>query len=277
MSTSDTIERFLGTGTFDPRFPEWSGGVVARRAKGNAALREVLVRVIGWRCARAPRRSCRAPEGLERTIAERIRPMVAGMFGAAGAARLLQRLPGHVRVLTPDGFEAAVGAVSLADAWALANMLLDEIGAPALSDDAPTLHGLCSGGVAYVVPGVLEPTTYSDVVVHEVAHLLHLLPDERSLSGRPAPLLVVPPRRRETFAYACELLSLGRGDGWRDACARVTDARVDEAALYALVGRAYADPDRSWATIRDWAVGGARPAAARTASAARLAAAVASS
>lgn len=273
MSTSDAIERFLGTGTFDPRFPEWSGGAVARRAKGNAALREVLVRVITWRCARAPRRSCRAPEGLDRMVTDRIRPMIAGMFGPAGAARLLQRLPGHLRVLTPAAFEEAVGAVSLTDAWALANMLLDEIGAPALSDDAPTLHGLCSGGVAYVVPGVLEPTPFSDVVVHEVAHLLHLLPDERGRSDRPAPLLAVPPRRRETFAYACELHSLGRGDGWREACARVTDARVDEAALLGLLGRAYADPDRSWATIRDWAVGGARPAVARAASAARLAAA----
>ena len=76
-------------------------------------------------------------------------------------------------------------------------MLLDAMGAPPLSDTAPQLDGFCVQGRAWVLPRALtaeDPRV--DVIVHEVAHLLHELTPAELLPGTGAdaerPLVRVP-------------------------------------------------------------------------------------
>ena len=56
MSTTEAeaVERFLWTGAYDPRFADFTGDPATRRARGTAALREVLARVVTWRARHAP-------------------------------------------------------------------------------------------------------------------------------------------------------------------------------------------------------------------------------
>ena len=253
MDPSDAIERFLSTGTWDPAFPDWEGPLAERRRRGTATLREILCRVVAWRASRAPVAIPRAPADREATIRRRLRPMLAGLFDPPDAAALIEALPGRVSVLTPASFPAAAATLPLATAWDLANLLLDDLRAPPLSDDVPQLDGLCAAGRAYVLPRALAAPPGVDVLVHEAAHLLHLLP-RAALGLEPAalPILAVPPRRRETFAYGLEAYAVCLRDGV-DTIGELgrDDARVDPARLRALVEEARAGG--GWAVFRRYA------------------------
>src|SRR4030095_671989 len=204
---ADPVEAFLMTGEHDPQFPDWPGNLAARRAAGTATMRDVLVRVTQWRANRAPLSLGRIPPDAVERVRSRIAPLLRGLFDADEAAKLLSALPERVVVLSPSTFAAQVSDLPLRMAWDLANVLLDAVGAPPLGDDAPELDGLCDAGRAFVLPAALrseEP--FPDVVVHEVAHLLHIVPAaEGGLGPVATPILAIPPRERETCAYACEL------------------------------------------------------------------------
>jgi hypothetical protein len=242
---ADPIERFLHTGEFDPQFRDWEGTAAERRRQGMATLRDVLVRVTRWRADRAPLSLGRVPPDADARIQERLRPMLEGLFDPAESARLLDELPRHVVVLTPSTFAVEVARLPLGTAWDLANVLLDQVGAPPLGDDAPTLDGLCDEtGRAWILPAALRSEeAFPDVVVHEGAHLLHT-----PSAGGP---LRLTPRRRETFAYACEIWSgVLRGADVTAALAAITDARVQRKVLERLLSDA---AQRGWTAIRDWA------------------------
>jgi hypothetical protein len=268
MTVSDAIERFLGSGEHDPGFAGWPGSMVERRRQGTAALRNVLCRVVGHRAAHAPLAARRIPVDAGAQVRARVEPMLRGLFPAGDAERLVAALPPRVVVLTPGCFGAHIDDVPLHTAWDLANLLLDDLGAPPLADDIPELDGLCAAGRAWVLPRAFTATVpFTDVVVHEVAHLLHTLqPADVGLAGAPGPLLAVPPRRRETFAYACEAWATLAGAAPEDRHARVDafratravdDARVDRARLDALLV-AGAGTGNGWGEIRAWAVGSGR-------------------
>lgn len=248
MGTSEAIEQFLTSGEFDPRFPDWAGDAVKRREAGTTAMRDVLRRVLAWRARRAPRAVGGTPSKAKARIRARMEPLVRGMFEAEEAERLLEVLPSRVRIVTPERFETLVDEVSLRTAWDLANLLLDDLCAPPLSDDAPTLEGLCDGRRAWVLPSALEATEpFPDVVVHEAAHLLHSVPrTEVGLEGA-GPILQVPRRRWETFAWACELWAAGEGSG---AASTVTDGRVDVAELRRVLEAA--EGGEGWGALRRW-------------------------
>jgi len=263
MGATDAVERFLGTGEYDPRFPDWEGDAVARRSAGAAALRDVLVRVVRWRAERAPLRSPAVPRDAEARVRARIAPLLHGLFDAPLADRLVDRLPNRVVLLNPATFAARVPSLPLRTAWDLANLLLDDLGAPPLGDDAPELDGVCVEGHAWVSPrelGTEEP--FPDTLVHEAAHLLHTVgPADLSLDGPPGPFLAIPPRRRETFAYACEVWTGALRAGTEGIGARVAawrrsseagDARIERAELDLLLDAAAAHPERGWATLRAW-------------------------
>lgn len=267
MSISDAIERFIGTGEVDPRFPDWEGSAVERRERGTAACRDVLKRIVGYRSARGPGR--RMPEDLGGRVRERVRPMVEGLHAAGvlpEAAAFLHTLDRRVHVVTPNTFGALVDTVPLDVGWDLANLLLDDLGAPPLSDDTPELDGLCNGGHAWLLPRAFaEARPWSDVVVHEVAHLLHTMRRSEITGGDKSAgvLLPVPPRRRETFAYACEVWACidrmapeSRSAAlvdYRDS-ATPPDARVDRQALDRLL--AAAAGGGAWGSLAGWAVTG---------------------
>lgn len=263
MSVSDAVERFLGSGRFDPRFREWEGAAAERRAQGEATLRDILVRVVRWRAERAPIKVVPVPADAEARVRARVAPLVHGLFEADRAEQLLDRLPARVVLLTPRTFAANIGAIPLARAWDLANVLLDDLGAPPLADDVPELDGLCSEGRAYLLPRALvSDAPFPDILTHEVAHLLHTVSAaDLGLEGSGGPLLPLQPRHHETFAYACEVWAgavRGGTDGiaervgaWRESSEAV-DARVERRELDPLLDAAVADPARGWAVIRAW-------------------------
>jgi hypothetical protein len=258
---ADPVEAFLMTGEHDLQFPGWPGNLAARRAAGTATMRDVLVRVTQWRANRAPLSLGRVPPDAVERVRSRIAPLLQGLFEAEDAATLLSSLPARVVVLSPFTFAAQVADLPLRMAWDLANVLLDAVGAPPLGDDAPELDGLCDAGRAFVLPAALrseEP--FPDVVVHEVAHLLHVVAATEVGLDRATPILAIPPRERETFAYACEVWTCATRDGLEGISERVrefanatSDARVDRRTLDAVLGDAAKRPDEGWSVLRAWA------------------------
>ncbi|MDP2305152.1 MAG: hypothetical protein Q8P18_03915 [Pseudomonadota bacterium] len=261
MSISEAIEHFITTGEHDPHFANWEGNVVERRRRGSADLRDVLTRIVGYRSARGPGR--RVPDDVAGQVRRRVAPMVEGLLSGAEAAAFAAALGGRVHVVTPTTFGTVIEALPPRVGWDIANLLLDDLGAPPLSDDTPELDGMCSNGQAWLLPRAFtEARPYSDVVVHEVAHLLHTVRSaELGLTGA-RPLLAVPPRRRETFAYACEVWACvtrvpaerwgAELDAFRDT-ATPADARVDRDALDRVLGAALGGG--GWAVIGRWAIG----------------------
>lgn len=269
---SDAVERFLATGEHDPDFRAWPGARAARRAAGAAALAQVLRRVVDWRARHAPLAQSAAPSDPGAAVRARIAPLITGLFRPERAAALIALLPLRVEVLTTRSLGQRGAALPLADQWSLANLLLDDMGAPPLADDTPQLDGICADGRAWVLPRAFAPgPPYTDVIVHEVAHLLHAL-SARDLgigaSGRP--LLRVAARDRETFAYAAEVwacVTRAASDppARRDSVQRfergaaAADARVDRGRLLAVLDAAARAEDDGWGAIRQALCGARRP------------------
>jgi hypothetical protein len=258
---ADAVESFLMTGEHDPQFPDWAGNLAARRAAGSAAMRDMLVRVTRWRAHRAPLSLGRSPPDAIARVRARIAPLVEGLFDPDDAAMLLSTLPQRVVVLTPATFAAQVADLPLRMGWDLSNVLLDAVGAPPLGDDAPELDGLCDAGRAFVLPSaLLSDEPFPDVVVHEVAHLLHVVPAaEVGLAQVRGPILPIPPRERETFAYACEVWAAATRGGLEGTVERlrrftgaVNDARVNRRTLDGLLGDAAKRPTEGWSVLRAW-------------------------
>ena len=254
MSKSRTIEVFLSSGEVDPSWSGWGGDAEA----GERALRGFLERVLVYRSRGAPLGKRTVPANAHLVLTRRVRPMVTGLFDSERAERILSALPRCMQVATVDGFAHQVQALSLADAWCLANIVLEDMGAPPLSDAAPQLDGLCLGHEMWVPPGAFASTrSAADVLVHEVAHLLHSVPAERLQLCGIGPPIPVPPEQYETFAYACELWACCERQpspppGWiRSAVDTVymADPRVDIPVLRTLLTEA---ERHGWAPIRTW-------------------------
>lgn len=253
----DVIERFLATGELEHGYPGWPGRPAERRRAAEAAVRDVLARIVRWRARHAPLSVGALPDDPARVTRERAGPMVRGLLGAE-AGPVLEWLPSTVRILTPDTYPALIATLPPRTAWDLANVLLDAIGAPPLADDTPELEGLAGAGCCHVLPDTFRaPGALDDVLVHELAHVLH---DARrgaaGLSPPDAPVLHVHPHNHETFAWACELWSaisrepegiLARLHAW-EAGAPPEDARVDLPRLRSTL-RAAAD-GADWAALR---------------------------
>ena len=243
MSRSEAIEAFLTTGIAPSDWAAWGDD----RDQGEAMLRRVLVRVVAHRCEGAPLQH-RMPEvDPAEVVLERVRPMLAGLLPADEAEALSHLLRDRVCVVTPESYASDIRLLSLEDSWTLANVLLEDLGAPPISDDTPHLDGLCAAGRAWVPPGGLRPATpTTDVVVHEVAHLLHTLTRaDLGLDRSRTPLLPVPACDFESFAYACELWSCSgeagvSGETIEEAMrvARLMDVRVDHDRLAAALAGA---------------------------------------
>ena len=257
MSKSDSVERFLATGEHDPAFPSWGGDAAA----GAASLARVLRRVVRWRAKGAPLPARSGPARPIEAVNARIAPLVTGLFGDRPA--LTRALADRVQVVTVSRFVEGLEDLPLEVQWTLANLLLDDLGAPPLSDDAPQLDGFCAEGRAWVLPRAFDPSGGpTDVVVHEVAHLLHeLTRGELAAAPADAPLLAVPANQRETWAYACEVWAWAtRDQPEADVLAQRiapseygrahTDARVDAPLLHQILAAAVAAPEQGWALLR---------------------------
>lgn len=259
MDLGDIIERFLATGEIDARAPAWPRRSRADREAAEARLRAVLAKVVRHRAHRAPGRGrgpwVEPPELSAEALAPRLRPMLEGLLCPEAASALLQALPGRLLVPSPQNFEALAERLPPSVAWSLANLLLDDLGAPTLADDVPVLDGFCWDARAYIagraLRGVDGGGEARDVVVHELAHLLHDVPGAVfGLKPARLPPIAVPPARQETFAYAVELFSCRLRDGrWPSFDALLHDRRVDAAALLALRGACEAAPEEGWRSL----------------------------
>ena len=272
MTVSDVVERFLATGTTDPSFSAWEGSDEERRAQGMATLGRVMERIVEWRARNAPLRPTPGPRNLAVAVRRRVEPMVRGLLDETEADLVLDAIPHRVEVLTVDRFLRGLGSQNLELRWTLANLLLDDLGAPPLSDDAPHLDGFCQDGQAWVLARAFgTKPRWSDPVVHECAHLLHEVDRDQVGLGASVRILGVDPEDHENFAYACELwacvLRHADGpDGVPDALATlrargpVLDPRVDPSRLDAALDAAAAAPERGYWAIGE-SIGVVRPAA----------------
>jgi hypothetical protein len=262
MTISAAIESFVATGSHDPEFEAWEGPRARRRRLGDETLRRVLRRIVAWRADNAPLRPRDAPGDVAGVLRDRVTPMVEGVLGPVDASAVLQVLPSRVEVVTVAAFGRQSATVDLELAWTLANFLLDDLGAPTLADDAPRLDGFCEAGRAWVLPSAFDPPTLTtDVLAHEVAHLLHeLTRSDVGLERVDLPIIPVPHSLRETYAYAAEVWActsraLPHGSARRTQIANylrerpVLHARVDQAALGRALTRAADDDGAGWAHI----------------------------
>lgn len=267
MDLGDLIERFLHTGEVDARAPGWPRRSRVERAAAEDSLRAVLAKVVRYRAHRAPGRGRGAngdpPELSASALGPRLSPMLEGLLGVEAAGTLLAALPGRLLVPSPQNFEALAARLPPSVAWSLANLLLDDLGAPTLADDVPVLDGFCWDARAYIAGRALRARDLGgdarDVVVHELAHLLHDVPNGVfGLRPAKAPPIAVPPARQETFAYAVELFSCRLRDGrWPSFDALLHDRRVDAAALVALRLGCEADLGAGWSLLRHFGAEGA--------------------
>ena len=267
MTVSESVERFLASGEHDPRFRSWEGSAAERRQRGDAQLRRILQRIVGWRAQHAPLPPQDPPDDATAQVRARVTPMLRGMFCADEADLLVAALPQHVTVVTVAGFPDLAARLPLALLWRLANLLLDDMGAPPLADDLPQLEGFCEDGRAWVLPRAFDQDStrdgvpvVSDTIVHEVAHLLHeVRRDQVGLAPGRRRILSIAPAGRETFAWTCEIWACiaRQPDAAVDRVtallsqAHLVDPRVDHTRLHATLLRAAAEPQRAWAHIRD--------------------------
>lgn len=250
MQTDEVLERFLATGEFPPGLPGFTGPPAQRRQAAERAVREVLVRIVGWRCSRCPIQLPPEPADAEAVVRARVEPMVRGLLPPSEAALVLRKLPANVFVVTPQRYPELIRGIPPRTAWSLANLLLDAVGAPPLADDTPELDGLCEGSRSFVLPTAFLPQEGTDdILVHEFSHLLHSARrGDVGLGPAADPLLRIAPHDRETFAWACEIWSTlerdpansrERLDAWR-AGPTPDDARIDMPRLRNILERAQA-------------------------------------
>lgn len=255
MAVGAAIERFLMQGDYDVTWTAWHGDGVA----GQAVMRRVLERVLNHRASGAPLGRRAVPEGADATLVERISSAVRGLLPEHEAEAVLAVVPSLMHVVTVHGFAEQVADLPLEDAWCLANIVLEDMGAPPLSDDAPQLDGICTADAIWVPPGAFRPATaIADVLVHELAHMFHTVPRKKlGLEGN-GPIWQIPVAHHETFAYACELWACRERFAPADRPdlsesvegVRMADARVDMAKLRSILEEA---DQNGWPVIRAWA------------------------
>jgi hypothetical protein len=210
------IERFLRTGE-----ETWEGAGSGRfslaqfredeaytRATKTAlrALLHLLASLL------PPEAQLAAPVAAE-AISQRIEPMVAGLVQTDWQEVALREITARTFVLNYQGTKAALDAelstCSMGSAWRIVWALFGDHG---LKPDGVEVgcDGI-AGDYAHVRWSAYETTDpYSDVVVHEAAHMLHYLkPHHYGLHIRRGQERFVDVEfcHRELFAYACEAYS----------------------------------------------------------------------
>jgi hypothetical protein len=207
---ANAIERYLRSGEYEYDHPEWPGQNIFEKAKaGHDGLLRGLV---GEVKKRSKGRQHPAVPDLDLTswTRRKLTPMVHGLFPQIEREAILALLERSVVFLMADNIERVLlGQSWLHAAWDLANLYLSSVGAELLGPDAPHLLGLSQETTCYVSTEYFgERGGIEDFVIHESAHVFHNC--KRKTAGLPETrtkdwLLDIEFRKRETFAYSCEM------------------------------------------------------------------------
>lgn len=212
VTRAEAIEHYLRTGHYDPHFPGWSGNIIERERRAHDDLKRALMDEVA-RHAVGHRPAIAMPTiDLTAFTRAKVEPLVRGLFPRAEQETILHVLERSVVFLTPDRVESILlSCCWLRTAWDLANLYLGSIEADLLGEDAPSIVGLSEGTACFVsLTYFTEANRFADFLVHEAAHVFHNC--KRRTIGLPEMryrewLLDIEFRKRETFAYACEVYS----------------------------------------------------------------------
>lgn len=216
-SSAGKVEReivhYLRTGDCDPVFSAWPGGTVLHRVRaGSNDLTRALVNEVRNRAAGAAA-LCQLPnQDLVALVRTKVEPMVRGLFPGREQDIILDLLGQSVVFLTPETIEDVLTKSGWpGTAWDLANLYLCSVGAELLAEDAPRIVGLSVEATCYVSAEYFSGKhLFADFIVHEAAHVFHNC--KRGTVGleetrRREWLLNLEYRKRETFAYTCEVFN----------------------------------------------------------------------
>ena len=209
----DEIARYLRTGESDMLHAAWPGdNFITRGHNAKQTLRHALIAEV---MRRAPVPEMPAPL-INLNVAEfaqrKIGPMVRGLFPAAEQSVVMDMFSRSIVFLTPDNIASVILKTPFAStAWNLANLYLQSCDAEPLSPGALEIVGLSEETTCYVSTAYFRSENrLEDFVVHEAAHVFHNCKREtiglRKIRGREW-LLEIEFRKRELFAYACEVYS----------------------------------------------------------------------
>jgi hypothetical protein len=211
VALSDSIDRFLCTGDFDPLFREWPGkNILDCISRGSNDLRDALIEEVRHRERNADLPRPASPQGddLAAFTRAKVEPMVHGLFGRNESEPVIALLEKSVVFLTPEHIEPQIRDADLDTAWKIANIYLASVGAERLGQNSRYIVGLSVDTTCYIsVEYFSDEDPFSDFVIHETAHVFHNC--KRRTAGfqetrRCEWLLPIGFKRRETFAYACE-------------------------------------------------------------------------
>ena len=212
-SPQDEIVRYLRTGESDMLSAAWPGdSFITRAQNGDQALRNALIAEV---LKRTP--YSEIPEQLVNLnvaafAEDKIAPMVRGLLPSGEQPVAMEMFRRSIVFLAPDNIAAVILKTPFAStAWDLANLYLLSCGAEPLSKGASEIVGLSEETTCYISTAYFRSENrLDDFVVHEAAHVFHNCKRETiglpRIRGREW-LLEIDFRKRELFAYACEVYS----------------------------------------------------------------------
>ena len=247
------VERYLRTGLSDSLYAAWPGTFLDRANLARQDLRGALLRKVRQLAEGRSTPPLPLVDVVSLTRAK-VEPMVRGLFPRVEQGAILAMLEKSVVFVTSSNIEdLLLGPGFDSSAWTFANLYLASLNAPLLADDAPSLVGLSEGGTCYLSTDYFcSEDPFADFIVHEAAHTFHNC-KRTSVGLRETRtrcwLLNISFRRRETFAYCCEvyarILEQAKGFVKRRALANefarrvnIFDDRVDRAEVVAIINEA---------------------------------------
>lgn len=213
QSIANEIERYLQTGDADPMAFAWKGGsLMDNFHQQHADLANALLEEVAKRAGQLADHAEISEDATNLLTRTKVEPMVRGLFPAAEQDTILAAVEKSVVFLNLTSLSRLVRhGHRHSSSWNLANLYLYSIGASAMAGSDFSVLGISEGTSCYVTSRYFSQSDpFSDFVVHEVAHIFHNckrqtlnLPHKR----RQEWLLDIAFRKRETFAYTCEVYS----------------------------------------------------------------------
>ena len=211
LDITHEIERYLRKGKSDPFHPSWPGqNILESTRNARETLLGALAEEVLQRSQSNPAPTTPCDFNAVSFTRNKVESMIRGLFPRNEQEAVLKLVERSVVFLTPDSIEEVLRECRwLKSAWDIANLFLGSIDAELLSEEAPNIVGLNEEVTCYVSTAYFEEKNpFSDFIVHEVAHIFHNC--KRRVVGlretkRREWLLDLAFRKRETFAYACEV------------------------------------------------------------------------